>query len=217
MDDRPTLVVVGAASRDIHADDPRGWRLGGTAPYASLVGARLGVRVRALVGVDEMAATASELEVLDDAGVEVELVPMDHGPVFDNQQTPAGRVQIVHSISDQIPASALPPAWRTPSAALLGPVAGELSDEWASAFPRQTYVAIAAQGLVRALVVGEPVETLPISSNALLSRADVIAISAEDVAGGAPPIQKLLPPRQEPVIPHNPQGALPLPLDGTSL
>ena len=36
------LVVVGAASRDITPDDPRGWRLGGAASYASLAAARLG-------------------------------------------------------------------------------------------------------------------------------------------------------------------------------
>lgn len=217
MDDRPTLLVVGAASRDIHADDPRGWRLGGTVSYSSLVAARLGVRVRALVGVDDVAATASELDVLRVAGVEVELVRLPKGPVFDNQQTPSGRIQRVHSTSDRIPVSALPSAWRTPTAALLGPVAGELSDDWAAAFPRQTYVAIAAQGLVRALAVGKPVETLPIRQNALLSRADAIAISAEDIASGAPPIRELLHPGQELLVTDGAKGALHIQLDGTEL
>lgn len=216
-DDRPTLVVVGAASRDIHADDPRGWRLGGTVSYSSLVAARLGVRVRALVGVDDVAATASELDVLRVAGVEVELVRLPKGPVFDNQQTPSGRIQRVHSTSDRIPVSALPPGWRTPNAALLGPVAGELSDDWAAAFPQQTYVAIAAQGLVRALSVGQPVEMLPLSQNPLLTRADAIAISAEDIAGGAPPIRELLHPGQELLVTHGAMGALRIQFDGTRL
>lgn len=215
--DRPTLVVVGAASRDVHADDPRGWRLGGTVSYASLVAARLGVHVRALVGVDDLAATARELEVLRAAGVELELIRLADGPVFDNQQTPAGRVQLAHSTSDQIPVSALPHAWRAPNAALLGPVAGELADEWASAFPRQTYVAIAAQGLVRALIAGKPVGAIPITKTELLARADVMAISAEDISGGAPPIRELLQPGHALLVTHGAKGAVHLQLRGTDL
>lgn len=214
---RPTLVVVGAACRDIHADDPRGWRLGGTVSYSSLVGARLGVRVRALVGVDDLAATASELDVLRDSGVDVQLVRLSKGPVFDNQQTLSGRVQLVHSTSDQIPVAALPLAWRGPNAALLGPVANELSDEWAAAFPRQTYVAIAAQGLVRALTVGKPVQTRPMRRNALVARAAAVAISAEDIAGGAPPVRELLRPGQELLVTDGAKGALHIQLDGTGL
>ena len=62
MTDRdPVVVVVGAASRDITVDDPRGWRLGGGASYSALALARLGIRTRALIGVDALAATADEL------------------------------------------------------------------------------------------------------------------------------------------------------------
>ncbi len=216
-DDRPTLVVVGAATRDIQANDPRGWRLGGTVSYSSLVAARLGLRVRALVGVDDVAASASELDVLRDGGVDVQLVRLSKGPVFDNQQTTSRRVQLIHSTSDQIPVAALPPAWRASTTALLGPVAGELSDEWAAAFPEATCVVIAAQGLVRALSPGKPVEKRPIQRNAILTRADAIAISAEDISGGAPPVRELLRPRQELLVTHGSKGALHIRFDGTVL
>ena len=217
MDDRPTLVVVGAATRDIDPDDPRGWRLGGTVAYSSLVAARLGVHVRALVGVDDIAATAIELDVLREAGVEVELVRLGKAPVFDNQQTHSGRVQVVHSASERIPVGARPAAWATPSAALLGPVAGELSDGWSAAFHPATFVAIAAQGLVRALSVGKPVEIHAIRRDALLSRADAIAISAEDIVGGAPPVRELLRPGQELLVTHGARGALQVRFDGMRL
>lgn len=217
VDDRPTLLVVGAASRDIHAPDPRGWRLGGTVSYGSLAAARLGVRVRALIGVDEAASTAAELDVLREAGVDIQLVPLSKAPIFDNQETADGRVQIAHSASDLIPVGALPDAWRTPTSALLAPVAGELSDEWAGAFPQPTFVALAAQGLVRALALGKPVETLPIRQNALLSRADAIAISAEDIASGAPPIRELLHSGQELLVTDGAKGALHIQFDGTEL
>ena len=217
MEDRQTLVAVGAATRDIHPDDPRGWRLGGTVAYSSLVAARLGLRVRALVGVDDLAATASELDVLREAGVEVELVRLATAPVFDNQQTPTGRVQLVHSTSDPLPLAALPAAWRSPNAVLLGPVAGELSEDWSAAFPQATFVAIAAQGLVRALAVGKPVKAHALRRDALLARADAIAISAEDIIGGAPLVRELLRPHQELLVTHGARGALHIQFDGKRL
>src|SRR4051812_4691090 len=89
----PTLVIVGAATRDVAADDPRGWKLGGGVTYSAIAAAALGVRVRALVGVDAEAATASELDTLRGAGVDIVLVPLASGPIFDNRRTPSGRQQ----------------------------------------------------------------------------------------------------------------------------
>lgn len=216
-DDRPTLLVVGAASRDIHTPDPRGWRLGGTISYSSIAAARLGVRVRALIGVDEAAATAAELDVLRDAGVEVHLVGLSTGPIFDNRQTPTGRVQHAHSASDRVRVGGLPLGWSTPDYALLGPVAGELSDEWAGVFPETTFVALAAQGLVRALTPGKLVKRLPLRRTALVTRADAMLVSAEDIAAGAPPVRELLRPGQELLVTNGAQGALQLRRDGSRL
>ncbi len=68
MDSRPTVLVVGAATRDIDDSDPRGWRLGGGVSYASMAAARMGAEVRALIGVEAEAANAWELDVLRAAG-----------------------------------------------------------------------------------------------------------------------------------------------------
>src|SRR5439155_9122108 len=80
----PLALVAGAASRDIGDDDPRGWRLGGAVNYASLTLARLGVRTRALIGVDPAAGSATELDLLRDAGVEICRARLGQGPVFEN-------------------------------------------------------------------------------------------------------------------------------------
>ena len=88
MSDVPAVVVVGAASRDLVQDDPRGWRLGGGVSYAALTLARLGLRVGALIGADRLAAESRELHVLRDAGVEVAVARLDRGPVFINTETP---------------------------------------------------------------------------------------------------------------------------------
>jgi len=205
---RPTIVVVGSATRDTAADDPRGWRLGGGVIYSAIAAARTGVCVRALIGIDSEAATAQELDMLRAAGVETELVPLTNGPVFDNRRTPTGRQQFAVAASDLLPAEALPSAWRTPQAALLAGVAAELGDDWATAFGPATFVALAAQGQVRRLVPGREVVRLPFAAGPLVARADAIAISREDVAMGAPPIRELLHIGQQLLVTHGKRGSL---------
>ena len=129
--DRPDLVVVGAASRDLTPDDPRGWRLGGAVAYCSLTAARLGLRVGCVIGVDGPAVDAAELGLLEAAGVVVRRVPLEHGPVFENIERGGHRRQRWLSASDPVPAAALPAEWRGARGWLLGPVAGELAPEWA--------------------------------------------------------------------------------------
>ena len=97
---RPVIEVVhvGSASRDLTTDDPRGWRLGGGATYAALTTARLGLRTAAFIGVDAAAAEADELDRLREAGVDLRLVRLDEGPVFENRETAGGRVQTCHVV-----------------------------------------------------------------------------------------------------------------------
>lgn len=206
--ERPELLVVGAASRDIDASDARGWRLGGTVSYAALTCARLGLRVHALIGADELAETAAELDVLRSAGVDVRIVPLVTSPVFENRQVGNVRVQHVRAVSDAVPVAALPVEWRSATAVLFGPVAGELRDEWATALPSDCFAALAWQGLLRELVPGTPVQMQPLTATPLVRRANVIFVSAEDVAGGGPPLSDLLCDDQELFVTHGDNGAL---------
>src|SRR5688572_32327134 len=119
----PQLVVVGAAARDVDALDPRGWRLGGGVSYSTLLAARLGVRVGSLIGLDEEAQGAHELDLMREAGAELEIVPLERGPLFENIEGPRGRRQICRGLSDLLPPAALPPRWRGARAFLLAPVA----------------------------------------------------------------------------------------------
>ena len=90
-EESPLVLVAGAASRDLDATDPRGWRLGGAATYGALTLARLGLRVGAVVGLDAAAASAHELGTLEAAGVAVVRVPLISGPVFELGESEAGR------------------------------------------------------------------------------------------------------------------------------
>jgi hypothetical protein len=187
----PHLVVVGAACRDIAADDPRGWRLGGGAPYSTLAGARLGVRTAALLGVDALAASAAELDLVAAAGATIEPIALERGPVFENIERSGGRVQYCRQLSDRVPPSALPASWRYAPAWIFAPVADELGDDWASVPPSDAIVAVGWQGMLRELVVGGRVGRRLPRPSPIIGRADVVGVSHHDL-GPETPIDELL-------------------------
>lgn len=180
----PDVVVVGAAARDITQDDPRGWRLGGGVTYGALALARLGVRTGVVLGLDPEARSARELDLLEAAGAEIVRVPIDHGPVFINEERPTGRIQTCLSTSDPIPVDALPPAWRRAPAWYLAPVASEIPDAWADVPRPRAFVAFGWQGILRHLFPGERVWPLDPVASPLLFRADLVGVSRHDIPHG---------------------------------
>jgi sugar/nucleoside kinase (ribokinase family) len=184
------VLVVGSAARDVVHDDPRGWRLGGGVTYGGLTLARLGLRPRVLVGVDRLAADAEELDALREAGADVRLVHLDRSPVFENVETPAGRIQTCLEPGDPLSVAALPPEWRSAHAWLLGPVADELPDAWASVPPADAIVAFGWQGILRELPRGGLVMKRPPGPSALLRRSNIVGVSRYDV-DAATPLERL--------------------------
>jgi sugar/nucleoside kinase (ribokinase family) len=186
MSEAPQIVVVGAASRDLVDDDVRGWRLGGGVSYSALALARLGLRVRAVVGVDGPAATADELDLLRAARAEVHLVHLERGPVFVNRETPDGRVQESREVCDPIPVEALPDRWAVSSAWLFAPVAAEVPAAWVEVPPPGGVVAVGWQGLLRVLVAGGPVGRVEPVASPLIARADLVGVGIDDFARDTP-------------------------------
>jgi sugar/nucleoside kinase (ribokinase family) len=162
-------------------DDPRGWRLGGGVSYSALTTARLGIPTAAVIGVDEEASRALELDLLRQAGVDIELVPLERGPVFVNLERPEGRLQLCLSRSDPVPVAAVPDAWRAARGWILAPVAAELPDAWADVPPASAIVAVGWQGLLRDLVPGEAVRHIDPVPNPLIGRADLVGLSRDDL------------------------------------
>ena len=183
---RVEVVHVGSACRDVVREDPRGWRLGGGVTYASLTTARLGLRTAAIVGVDATAATASELDMLRDAGVDLLLVPLDEGPIYHNLETAKGRVQTCVATGVPLPVPAVPESWLAAPGWSLVPVAGELTDAWAAAVPADAHLAVAWQGFLRELTAGEQVRRRPPQPSAILRRADLVGVSHHDVPASTP-------------------------------
>jgi len=185
----PDVVIVGAAARDITEDDPRGWRLGGGVSYSALTTARLGLRTAAIVGVDAEAADAHELDLLREAGVDVRLVRLQHGPVFVNIERPDGRLQLCRDRSDPVPVTAAPASWRGTRGWILAPVAAELPDAWA-AIPRDgAIVAVGWQGLLRELEPGQAVRHVAPGPTPILRRADLVGLSRDDVDRDIPLVE----------------------------
>jgi hypothetical protein len=174
-------VVVGAASRDLTEDDRRGWLLGGTVTYAALAAARMGLRVGALVGVDRPAAGAAELDLLEAAGVRLRRVPLERGPVFVNLESEGHRRQRWLSTSGRVPVAALPPEWREATGWLLGPVAGELGDEWSGVAGPGAHVTLGWQGLLREFAADGWVERVGAAPSPLLSAAGLVCASLDDL------------------------------------
>ncbi len=207
---RVEVVHVGSACRDVVPEDPRGWRLGGGVTYASLTTARLGVRTAAIVGVDATAATASELDMLRDAGVDLFLVALDEGPIYHNLETPHGRVQTCVKTGVPLPVPAVPESWLAAPGWSLVPVAGELTDAWAGAVPADAHLAVAWQGFLRELAAGEQVRRRPPGPSAILRRADLVGVSHHDVPATTPlsELYGLLHPGADLLITQGAEGGL---------
>ena len=177
----PAVVVVGSAARDLADDDSRGWRLGGGVSYSALTTARLGLATGAIIGVDSEAADASEIDLLREAGVDVHLVPLAHGPVFVNIERPEGRYQLCEDRSDPVRVDAVPAAWRDAPGWILAPVAAELPPDWAELPGSAAFVAVGWQGLLRDLVPGEPTHHVPPGPDPIIRRADLVGLSRDDI------------------------------------
>lgn len=178
------VVHVGSASRDLTDEDPRGWRLGGGVTYAALTTARLGLRTAAVVGADPAAATATELDLLRNAGVELRVVPLAESPVFRNLEMPGGRTQTCLAPGQPLPVVDLPASWLAATAWSVVPVAGEVGDAWASAVPPAALVVLGWQGWLRDLVAGREVERRAPEPSALLWRSDLVGVSRHDLVPG---------------------------------
>lgn len=209
------LVVVGAASRDVTADDARGWRLGGSATYCSLTGARLGLRVGCVLGVDAEASDAAELSMLEESGVDLRRVLLDRGPVFENLESNGHRRQHWLSECSAVPTAALPLEWQDVHGWLLTPVAGELAGEWSSVPRPGAAIAIGWQGMLREFSGDGWVRSVAPAASPLLEAAALVATSADDLpAGTALPELRTLAPLATIVLTAGPRGGLAIRISG---
>ncbi len=166
------LLVVGHVVKDLL---PGGWRLGGTAAYASLQGVRLGQKVAV---VTSCAPDISPAEALPEAQWHV--VPAGSTTTFENRYTAGGREQRVLETAITISAGHVPPSWREAPLVLLGPVIGDVDPDLGSVFPETSIVGLCAQGWLRRLEGGR-VRAGSVDADAPWLIGDVVFVSEEDV------------------------------------
>lgn len=178
----PDFLVVGHLVRDLAAlseaeGTAGGWRPGGTALYAALVAARLGLRTAVLTSAASDVDIAALLP-----GVEVVCLPSPATTAFRNVYRRGRRHQYVRAVASPIGAEALPPPWREAAIVLLGPVIGEVDPALAACFPG-ALLGLSAQGWLRRLDArGRVRQGDPAQLEHLLPHASAVFASREDAS-----------------------------------
>src|SRR5262245_17005427 len=113
---RPDYLLLGHFTRDVL---PEGATApGGTSLYASWTAQRLGQRVAVVSAPADLPTDLPE-------GITVVFHDSPTPPTFENQYTPQGRHQILHTASEPIAIADIPAEWRSAPIVHLGPVLGE--------------------------------------------------------------------------------------------
>jgi 1D-myo-inositol 3-kinase len=125
MSDKPLdspldYLVIGHITRDLVKD---GFRLGGTAVYASLVAQRMGLKV----GLYTSFESDLDLEMLE--GIEIYNQDSSSTTTFTNHYSEAGRTQFLSERAPDLDLEQLPKSWKRARVIHLAPVAGEVSLE----------------------------------------------------------------------------------------
>ena len=168
----PDFVVIGHAVRDVV---PHGWRLGGTATFASEQVRRLGLRVGI---VTRIGPELSLQEVLADVAVAGR--PSKSTTCFENVYENGRRHQRVLAQAEPLAAEDIPSAWRAAPMVLLGPVIGEVPPGLGEAFPR-SLVGVSAQGWLRRIDRQRRVWRRAWSGPPFWSGCQVLFVSYEDL------------------------------------
>lgn len=122
---------------------PQGWRLGGTATYATRQAQRLGLSVGIATHVGQDLNLSEALPGALTSGTQ-----SVRSTTFQNEYEHAGRRQTVLSRAESMSLDDIPAAWRSAPLVLLGPVCGEVPAGLGCAFVG-SLVGAAAQGWLR--------------------------------------------------------------------
>ena len=174
MELAPQYLVIGNVTKDLVADGS--FRLGGTATYAALTAARLGLRTAVLTSCEaELTPLANEPSVC------VQRVSSASTTTFENIYSGWSRRQFIRSEAAMLKPEHLPVAWRHTPIVHLGPIAHECDPALAQAL-QSDLLGITPQGWLRmwdgdGLVYPNPYACAP----ELVRSADVVVLSMEDL------------------------------------
>ncbi len=167
-------LIIGHITQDL---TPQGPVIGGTASYSSLTAQALGRRVGIVTACDAC-LDSHELDSIPIAGLRSQ-----ESTIFENIQTPQGRVQRIHKRAPGLDLSLIPDHWRNPAIVHLAPVANEVDPGLVRAFP-DSLIGLTPQGWMRAWDEQGKVRfsDWP-EANFVMQKADAAVLSIEDVHG----------------------------------
>jgi len=187
---RPQFLVIGHTVQDLTSEEdsagrsPVGadaWRLGGAAAFAAVTARNLGMRTAVLT------AAASDLQIEEMLpNIDVQLVPSRRTTQIRNVYSEGPRRQFVPQRASPLTVEHLPSEWKQTPIVLLGPVMGELEEEFARFF-HLSLLGIGAQGWLRRVGRDSRVrQILPADFHAhqMLKHARALFLSDEDIPPG---------------------------------
>ena len=174
---------VGAASRDLVDDDPRGWRLGGGASYAALALGAAGPAVGALIGADARPRRRTSSPAARGRRGRSARARWPRARSSMNVETPTGASSALRRCRTRCRAAGPARGVARGRRWLLAPVAAELPDAWAAVAARRARGRRLAGAAPRA-VRREPVDAASPGPSPIVRRADLVGVGRDDVEPG---------------------------------
>jgi 1D-myo-inositol 3-kinase len=175
----PTFLTIGHITRDLHDDGSTS--LGGTVTFAAVTAARSGF-------ASAIVTRASEQLIVDLpellSGIAVAAIPSPCTTTFVNRYHDGIRTQYLRARAESLQPDDIPAAWREAPIVLLGPLAQELSPDFAQYVPRRNGALIAAtpQGWLRRWDDAGRVWPTPwTDAKTILPHLDVLILSYDDL------------------------------------
>lgn len=176
MSSLPQYLVIGHVTKDVQAD--KSFRIGGTATYAALAAAGLGLSVAVLTSVN------GDFRPFEgNPSVTLCARPAENTTVFENIYLGKHRKQYIRALAEVLTAADLLPDWRRIPIVHLGPLCQEIALDLVDAFP-DSLLGVTPQGFLRqwdqnGLV--SPAEW--VGAEHVLEVADVVVLSLQDLGG----------------------------------
>tara|TARA_B110000014_G_scaffold262548_1_gene256775 strand:+ start:786 stop:1652 length:867 start_codon:yes stop_codon:yes gene_type:complete len=170
-------LMLGSITRDVSASGK--YSLGGTASYSGLMANTLGSRV----GIVSSMSADLNLLPLEKNGI---LVARQHSDVtteYQNIYTDAGRVQYLRKRASSLTFDSVPARWLTAPIVHIGPLANDIDQSIIHQFS-DAFVGITLQGWLRKWDYdGRIIRSAFPKLTEVISKADAIVLSIEDVDG----------------------------------
>jgi len=168
-------LVIGHVTQDLVNG---GAMLGGTASYSTMTAHALALQTGLVTSCPKW------LRMPEIEPIQIYRKFSQHATTFENIETEHGRQQVVHHCAAIIGADDVPEDYLRSAIIHLGPVANEVNPNIIKALPESAFVGLTPQGWMRIWGNDGHVHYRRWQTpDALLSRADAVVISVEDVQG----------------------------------